>query len=133
MAGYIPVRRGQPGGARRAAEAVRRLLGRGTSVILFPEGTRARAGLFGKFHFGGFRLAVTTGTPIVPVVVVGTRQLLPRGSAVFAARAWVRIHVLPAVTPKTGDLTQVRGLARSVKSQMVRVYRREIQKRRRDD
>ena len=40
----------------------------GLSILVFPEGTRARTGALGKFSRGGAQLAVATGTPIIPVL-----------------------------------------------------------------
>jgi len=131
MAGYVPVRRGNPKAAKRTAEQVRSWLEKGVPVFVFPEGTRSRVGAFGKFLMGGFRLAVTTGTPIVPIVLVGTRQLLPRGGWIFRMGAKPQIHILPAITPESSDLKEVRFLARKVRGEMVQVYRKYLKEARR--
>lgn len=44
----------------------------GTSLIVFPEGSRTRTGLLGKFRPGVFRIAAEVGAPIVPVTIVGS-------------------------------------------------------------
>ena len=70
-------------GAVRAAPAtVRRLLARGAAVIACPESNhpkpfreRYRLGRFGRGMFA--RLAITTGTPIVPVAVIGAEEVHP--------------------------------------------------------
>lgn len=46
-----------------------RKLAQGRWIILFPEGTRIRAGSQGKYKSGGARLAVRTGAPVVPIAV----------------------------------------------------------------
>ncbi|MBI1953393.1 MAG: 1-acyl-sn-glycerol-3-phosphate acyltransferase [Candidatus Omnitrophica bacterium] len=130
-AGYVPVKRGDPKAALRSLEQAKEWLAKGISVFIFPEGTRSRTGGFGRFLTGGFRLAVTTGTPIVPVVLVGSRQLLPRGGWIFRWWARLKIHVLPAVTPASSNASQVRGLARQVRAQMARVYRQHLKEIRR--
>lgn len=40
----------------------------GLSILVFPEGTRSRAGTLGKFSRGGAQLAVATQTPVIPVL-----------------------------------------------------------------
>lgn len=126
LAGYVPVTRGDAHRSLSSLEEAKRWLQRGISIFVFPEGTRSHTGGFGRFQTGGFRLAVSTGTPIVPVVLVGTRQLLPRGSWIFQLGARPEIHLLPAVIPASTDLKQVRPLARQVRAQMARVYRQRL-------
>jgi 1-acyl-sn-glycerol-3-phosphate acyltransferase len=46
------------------------------SVMIFPEGTRSLDGEIRAFKDGAFRLAITTGTPILPMAVHGTRSAL---------------------------------------------------------
>lgn len=52
----------------------------GTSVIIFPEGTRSKDGHLQKFHRGGAILAIRSGIPILPVTVNGGRFVLPKGT-----------------------------------------------------
>jgi 1-acyl-sn-glycerol-3-phosphate acyltransferase len=54
-------------------------LGRGCSILFFPEGHRSRDGRLHRFHTGAFRLATQTGVPVVPLVLTGTDRLLPAG------------------------------------------------------
>ena len=51
----------------------RKLLDKGTWVIMFPEGTRIPRGQKGQYKSGGTRLAVATGTPVVPIAVSSAR------------------------------------------------------------
>ncbi|MCL5968535.1 MAG: 1-acyl-sn-glycerol-3-phosphate acyltransferase, partial [Betaproteobacteria bacterium] len=47
----------------------RRLLAKGTWVIMFPEGTRIARGEVGQYKSGGARLAVQAGVPVIPIAV----------------------------------------------------------------
>ena len=52
----------------------------GISYLIFAEGTRSRDGRLGEFKRGSFLLAIEAGAPVVPVSVIGTQRLLPRGA-----------------------------------------------------
>lgn len=87
----------------RAAEAMEQLLrqgrmwiSRGASVAVFPEGTRSKDGEIHRFKAGAFMLAHETGTPILPVVMDGTRTLIRR-NRLFNWRNRITLHVLPPV------------------------------------
>lgn len=127
MAGYVPVRRGSPQSGLRSLERAKRWLAGGISIFVFPEGTRSHTGQFGRFQTGGLRLAVSTGAEIVPVVLVGTRQLLPRGSWIFQVGIRPQIHVLPPVKLPSSDLRQVRRLVKEIRRQMESVYRQHLE------
>jgi 1-acyl-sn-glycerol-3-phosphate acyltransferase len=58
---------------QKVAEQGRRLLARGTWVIMFPEGTRIPRGKVGQYKSGGTRLAVETGAPVVPIAVTSAK------------------------------------------------------------
>ena len=89
--GFVPVdRKGVRSGQasiERAAEIMRQ---RGCSFLIFPEGTRTLDGRLGPFRRGGFFLALATGAPIVPVTIIGTRGLMPKGRP-YARRGLVRV------------------------------------------
>jgi len=52
----------------------------GLSLLMFPEGTRSRDGKLQAFKKGPFVLAIRTGLPILPVTIIGTHHILPKGS-----------------------------------------------------
>ncbi len=58
---------------QKVAEQGKRLLARGTWVIMFPEGTRIPRGKVGQYKSGGTRLAVETGAPVVPIAVTSAK------------------------------------------------------------
>ena len=60
----------------RAAERLRR----GTSIVVFAEGTRSPDGILQPFKRGGFVLAIRAGVPVVPVSVLGGRDILAKGA-----------------------------------------------------
>jgi 1-acyl-sn-glycerol-3-phosphate acyltransferase len=73
--GQIPLRRGDPTGARRAIDAALAVLARGGVVGIYPEGTRSRDGMLHRGTLGPARLAATSGAPIVPIGLRGTDEV----------------------------------------------------------
>jgi 1-acyl-sn-glycerol-3-phosphate acyltransferase len=61
---------------KRAADRIRS----GTTVIVFPQGTRVTSDALGEFKSGGFHLAIRAGVPVLPVSVSGTRRITPKKS-----------------------------------------------------
>jgi 1-acyl-sn-glycerol-3-phosphate acyltransferase len=57
----------------------RALVSEGLSLIVYAEGGRSSDGRVGRFKAGSFLLAIEAGLPIVPIAVVGTRQVMPKG------------------------------------------------------
>ena len=49
----------------------------GTSVLFFPEGSRSLDGTLGRFKKGAFKMALDLHIPVLPVTIIGTRDILP--------------------------------------------------------
>ena len=91
LAGILPVRRGEHGAYQALLAAAGPALAAGRTVVVYPEGTRSTDGRVGEFHSGAVRLARDCGVPIVPVAVLGTRDVLPKHGRVRCAPMEVRI------------------------------------------
>ncbi len=93
----IPVdRRSRASRAEVLTQASQRLAAK-ASVMFFPEGTRSRDGRIGRFSEGAFRLAISTGTPILPIAIEGTLGALPKTSWRFGTARGIRVHVFDPV------------------------------------
>ena len=57
----------------------RALVSEGLSLMIYAEGTRSANGRVGRFKGGSFLLAIEAGLPIVPLAVIGTRNVMPKG------------------------------------------------------
>ena len=77
--GYISIDRSNRKSAFKSLARAARTIRDGTSVLIFPEGTRSRDGHLLPFKKGGFVLAVDSGVPIVPIIIRGTRDIIPKG------------------------------------------------------
>jgi 1-acyl-sn-glycerol-3-phosphate acyltransferase len=76
--GYIPINRDD---RRKAFESITQAANRvkqGTSVVIFPEGTRSPDGVLQPFKKGGFILAIQSQRPIVPISISGSHRILPK-------------------------------------------------------
>ena len=79
MAGDIKLVRGQRDSIVAAMDSCKDRLSKRVSVMIFPEGTRSQDGELRTFKDGAFRLAIETGTPILPLVLDGTFPALQKG------------------------------------------------------
>src|SRR5215218_9019213 len=116
-AGHIPINRGSTAESIESLRRAARLLGGGVSAFLFPEGTRTRDGSLQPLKKGGFRLAVESGLPLVPVAIVGTRRAMPRGSMVLRAGT-VRMHLDPPIPTAALDEADLPALIQQVREAM---------------
>lgn len=93
----------------RCEEEIRR----GNSVLIFPEGTRSPDGKIQRFREGAFRLAIKVGVPIVPVIIKGTHEALPKKGFIFKNRKKIHVRILRPVLPSSwgtddpGQLMQI--------------------------
>jgi len=78
-AGYIPVDRSRGRQALKSLNEAAQKIAAGTSVIIFPEGTRTPNGIMQDFKAGAMVLAIKSGVDIVPVAIKGTYEILPKG------------------------------------------------------
>ena len=69
--------------ARATLDGVVERIRGGTSLMIFPEGTRSATPVLGPFRKGSFHLAAQAGVPFVPVVLRNTGELMRRGSLVL--------------------------------------------------
>jgi 1-acyl-sn-glycerol-3-phosphate acyltransferase len=123
MAGDIPLERGNRESGQHALDRCRWYLDRGMSVMIFPEGTRSKNGTLGAFKDGAFRLAAESGRQILPVVVSGTRDAIPKHSWVFGGKSKIKVHVLPPISPAGQGKEDIARLKTSVREQIAHKIR----------
>ena len=132
LAGYIPLVRGDQKSRKAAAQKARGYLERGVSVLFFPEGTRSRDGEIQSFKAGAFKLATETAATVVPIVIHGTRDLLPKGKHVFTHCVEVIVKVGEPQRPHGKENHAVEEFCASVRAEMVASLK-EIRARRQID
>jgi 1-acyl-sn-glycerol-3-phosphate acyltransferase len=90
--GAIPVRRGAGQAALDALDQQRRLLEAGLAVALYPEGTRSTDGRLYKGRTGVAFLALQTGAPVVPVGLIDTDKVMPKGAKLPSLRERIGVR-----------------------------------------
>jgi 1-acyl-sn-glycerol-3-phosphate acyltransferase len=92
---YIKLRRGDRASVVRMMKASRETLFEGNSIMMFPEGTRSATGRMRAFKTGAFELAKECERPILPIVIQGTADALPKRGFVLRGRHPITVTVLP--------------------------------------
>ena len=78
---YIMVDRKSPESGMKSIEEAKVLMRtKGISVLVFPEGTRSKTGELLPFKRGAFHLAAKVGYPIVPVTIIDSDKIMPKGT-----------------------------------------------------
>lgn len=111
MAKYITVDRGNKESKEEMVEQAYICLKGGTSIMMFPEGTRSVNGEIGFFKRGAFQLAIRARKPILPVVVDGTGRILPKHGLIFNSGNKIKIKVLDPVQPESFNTDDCDALA----------------------
>ena len=114
--GYIPVEREDPKQARSSLEEAAKRVVSGLSVVIFPEGTRQPDGKIARFKRGGVNLAHAAGVPVVPVAILNSGRLLPRGSW-HADPGVIRVKIGQPLEP--GEFTEPRALADAIRDAVI--------------
>jgi 1-acyl-sn-glycerol-3-phosphate acyltransferase len=115
--GFIAIDRADKSSARESFSAAVEKLRGGTSILLFPEGTRSLTDTLLPFQRGGFLLALRSGLPIVPVGVRGSRAVQARGS--FSIRpGTITVHYGSPIDTAEYGLKRKRELTALVRNQV---------------
>jgi 1-acyl-sn-glycerol-3-phosphate acyltransferase len=109
MAEIVPVERDNREAAIQAIRQAGEVMKHGIHMTVYPEGTRSTDGKLLPFKKGPFHLAIETGFSIVPVTILGTFEMMPKGTyACKGGTATLIFHapVDPKAYPGREELTQ---------------------------
>lgn len=126
LAGHVPVDRG--GGSQAAEAAIDRfvaVLEDGKPLLIFPEGTRTLDGRMKAFKPGAFRAALRGKSPIVPVALDGTFDMMSKGDVSTGEREKiVRVRIgAPISLPSEGEeMTRVASLLEQTHGAIGRMF-----------
>ena len=93
LARYIPLKRGDAASGRACLEKARSWLRQGVSVLFFPEGTRSPDGEIHEFKPGAFKLALEEKVDLLPLVITGTRNVIPKHAWYVRKKSVLGLHV----------------------------------------
>ena len=118
----VPIERRAGRATSLAMTHIDRLLDRGNSLLLFPEGTRNRGGAVGRLRLGAAKIAREHGALIVPIYIEGTRAAMPPGRrwlrrryrGLDPRRHLVTITIGVPINPLTDDGTGVAGVTERI-------------------
>ncbi|MDD5595113.1 MAG: lysophospholipid acyltransferase family protein [Candidatus Omnitrophica bacterium] len=116
LAKHIRLRRGEFSSIKNVYREASQWLRSGVSVVFFPEGTRSNDLGVGEFQNGAFKLAIKEKKPVLPILIQGTRDAIPKGSWRFTTKTTCLIKVLPAIDTslyQSSDYSRLRDDARA--------------------
>lgn len=94
---YIGLKRGDRKSVEQMLEECKRRLREGSSIFMFPEGTRSPDGEVKAFKPGAFQLALEQKAPILPVVISGTNRALPKYTMNFTGVKKIYIRIFEEI------------------------------------
>jgi 1-acyl-sn-glycerol-3-phosphate acyltransferase len=127
LAADIPVYRQDKRAAAQAFVKAARYIQQKCSVMFFPEGTRSSDGMVHRFTDGAFALAIKYNVPVLPLVVEGSRDCLPKRSWKFGKPQDIKLKVLPPVETAgmtAADVAALRETVRRMIMEQIAVWRR---------
>ena len=101
MADYIIINRGNKESKEEMIEKSYQYLKHGTSIMMFPEGTRSVDREIGFFKRGAFQLAIGANKPILPILIDGSGGVLPKHGLIFSTGHKIRIKIFDPVPPES--------------------------------
>ena len=117
---YIPLVRGKRESVVRMMEMCEATLRGGSSVMIFPEGTRSVDGRMRPFKSGAFELALRTRAPILPIALDGTSRALPKRGYLLQGRHPISVRVLEALDPASFAGESIDALTERVRALIAR-------------
>lgn len=122
----IPVDRNDRRSGARMLLRVLNTLEHNCPVMFFPEGTRSPDGFLGKFNDGAFQIAIKAQVPVLPLVIDGSRDCLPKKSWKFGPPATIRLHALdpiPTAGLTSADAPALRDNVRGLIARQIAEWR----------
>lgn len=117
LTGHIPLHRMDNKSQMECLRRCLNVLKQGASVLFFPEGTRTKDGKMSAFKKGAFSVAVKARVPVVPIVLIGTGDIMPNGMEGVLRPGSVKMIVQPPI--EGTDSNELCGMARTAISEQL--------------
>ncbi len=124
VARLVPVDRSNREAAIESVRAAAEVLRHGLSMVIFPEGTRSQDGRLLPFKKGPFHLAKEAGVQVVPVTILGTAELWPKGTLAMKSGAATLVFHPPIDPAGFADREQLMVAVREQIASALPEYRR---------
>jgi 1-acyl-sn-glycerol-3-phosphate acyltransferase len=99
--GSVLVDRKNDRSRRESFEKMKQVLNNGLDMLIYPEGTRNRTSApLKSFYDGAFKLAIDTQKPIIPVILLNTKKILPAKPVMYFTPGKIQMDILPAIYPQ---------------------------------
>jgi 1-acyl-sn-glycerol-3-phosphate acyltransferase len=115
---YIELRRGDRASVVQMMQACRTALVQGSSIMLFPEGTRSPTGRLRAFKTGAFNIAKQARRPILPIALQGTHAALPKRGFVLRGRHPIRVTILEEIPYASFENVALEQVAERVRARI---------------
>lgn len=106
-------------GSARDARVLLRAASTGESLAFFPEGTFVSEVGLGRFRLGAFAAAIKGQLPVVPVIIRGSRAILPAGR-ILPCRGALEIEIADAIAPGDPAYGSAAQLAEAARQAILR-------------
>jgi 1-acyl-sn-glycerol-3-phosphate acyltransferase len=113
---HIKLLRGEFSSIKKVYREAGDWLRRDMSVLFFPEGTRSETSDMNEFQNGAFKLAIKERKPILPILINGTRDAIPKGGWIFKTKVSCNLKVLAPIETasfQTADFGALRDTVRA--------------------
>lgn len=125
LCGVLPIDRRNRSKVMKVYENAIARVEKGEAFALAPEGTRQKQAVLGKFKRGPFEFAINAQMDIVPVILAGAYDVLPKDGFLLGAGKWknrIILQILPRVSTVGTKIEEAEALVERVHAQMNPVF-----------
>jgi 1-acyl-sn-glycerol-3-phosphate acyltransferase len=119
---YLEIDRGRLRSSARLMAKARQYLQEGNTLMMFPEGTRHPGDNFGPFRDGAFRMAIENRVGLLPVILKGTANTIPKGSIVLTGKQRMVVKICDEIPYESFRDKDMKVLMEEVREFMVKEY-----------
>jgi len=118
---FVCVVRAHPKSVFKNIDAIAALIGSDMSFVVYPEGTRSETGKLGQFTRGAVLLADRACVPIIPVILIGTREIMPRDAFWISYGRRVKVIILNPLSVNAADRGEQMAITKKIRQQIAEI------------
>jgi 1-acyl-sn-glycerol-3-phosphate acyltransferase len=119
---YISVDRGSKMTHLKMMKSCEQNLKRGNSIMIFPEGTRSPDGEIHSFKDGAFKIALAAKMPVLPILLEGSSDLLPKHGLILRNKNKIKVKILDPIPYASFEGLSTKELSDKVREEMVKEF-----------